>query len=180
MQLSPAWTLALLVLMSCQPEGGTPGAVAPASSNVTSEAPARRPVFADRTKEADYDHARATLAEILQAGARGIDSRQATELGFKCASLRGSEKSLASEQDPLVVRLVADIGKTCGFDLPVATAKVEILRIEARRKTEGPAVNVKGECLGLKLAIGDIGSVYLSNPDVVDLGGKYPTYCAEP
>ena len=150
--------------------------ITPATEAPTT-APAREPVFVDRTKQADYEKGRAALAEITQALAAGVDARATTELGFRCASLRDKEKSLASETDPLVGRFIADVEKTCGLDVPLASARAEIREIEAKRAQDASA-SVRGECLGLKLAVGDIGPAYADNPDVVEVGGKYATYCS--
>ncbi len=161
-----------MLVLSCQ-EGARPATDAPGSAGAGT---AREPVFADRTKEADYKEARRRLFAILAAGQRGIDPKQGAELGFECASLRTPEKSLAGEQDPLIQRLVADIEKTCAFDLPLATAKAELLVIVKKKKADASA-STRSECLGMQIALGDIGGVYASNPDVVEVGGKYATYC---
>jgi hypothetical protein len=177
------WVLPLLCSLvlasaaSCYELPEEAGAKDPATQPSAQPA-AREPTFADRSKRDDFDRARASLAELQRVLATGLDSRQTSALGFQCASLRSLQKSLLSESDPLVGRVVADIEKACGFDVPLASAQVEIAQIEAKRKADGPSANVKGECLGLKLAIGDIGSAYSSNPEVADIGGKFAAYCS--
>jgi hypothetical protein len=53
---------------------------------------------------------------------------------------------------------------------------MEIDRIEKKRR-EDPSANVKRECIGLKLALGDIGPQYADNPMMGELAGKYATLC---
>jgi hypothetical protein len=164
--------VAFAAVAACQPEESVAGAASPETQ------PAREPVFSDRTKQADYDHAVAAVADVRRALAGGLDPRATTELGFRCASLRTQEKGLATESDPLVGRVIADIEKTCGLDVPLASARVEIAQIERKRAEDGHA-SIRGECLGLKLAIGDVGAPYASNPDVADVGGKFAQYCGD-
>jgi hypothetical protein len=100
----------------------------------------------------------------------------ATDLGFKCAGLRDVQKSLTGEHDPLVWRLVSRIDKTCNLDVPLACAQFEIQRIETKRAAD-PHAELRGECAALKLAIGDTGTRYLQNPQMVDIVGKDLSYC---
>ena len=55
------------------------------------------------------------------------------DLGFKCADLRQIQKELSAERDPIVWQLRARIGKTCGFDAPIASALMAIADIEKKR-----------------------------------------------
>jgi hypothetical protein len=101
----------------------------------------------------------------------------ATDLGYRCSDLRAVQQALAEERDPIVWRMRSDIDKTCGFDVPIASALFEIDRIEKKRAAGD--TNIKGQCLGLRLAIGDIGRAYLENPAVVSAGGKMVSYCEQ-
>ena len=143
-------------------------------------APPREPTFTESARRADYDRGLEILAAIRKHAGSEMTLELTTELSFKCADLRGIEKSLAKESDPLVSRLVADIEKMCGLDVPLAAAQLEIAIIEDMQKrahAAGETVDVKRECVGLKIAIGDFGAQYTSNPDVVTVGGKYATLC---
>ena len=144
--------------------------------------PAREPEFAEHTKRADYDRGRKILAEMRAHTGSEMTLSLASELGFKCADLRGVQRSLSRERDPLVSRVIADIEKMCGLDVPLATAQLEAESIEAKRKRSANAggaerPDVKRECKGLEIALGAIGAQYTSNPDVVAVGGKYAEYC---
>jgi hypothetical protein len=135
----------------------------------------RAPVFADRTKQVTYDHGKARLGTIRTILlSPGLSPAQATELGFECASLRSDRNAVAAEQDPIVVRFVADVDKACGLDVPLAAAYAELRAIDAKRASGG---SLKSECLGLKVALGDFAPKYLSNPQVTEVGGKYATWC---
>jgi len=136
---------------------------------------ARAPVFADRTKQVTYDHGKARLGTIRTILlSPGLSPAQTAELGFECASLRSDRDAVAAEQDPIVVRFVADVDKTCGLDVPLATAYAELRAIDAKRVS---GASLKSECLGLKVALGDFAPKYLSNPEVTEVGGKYATFC---
>lgn len=106
---------------------------------------------------------------------RSLSPAQATQLGFECASLRSDQSAVAKEPDPLVLRLVADVDKTCGLDVPLAAAYAELRAIDAKRAAGG---GWRSECLGLKVALGDFAPKYLSNPQVTEVGGKYATWCS--
>lgn len=162
--------LATLALVACNE---APPPAAPS-------APQREPEFADATKRADYDRGREILAAMRKLAGSDMTLELTTDLNFKCADLRGVQKSLAKESDPLVSRVIADIEKMCGLDVPLAAAQLEVALIEEKQKrahAAGETVDVKRECLGLKIAIGDLGAQYTSNPDVVAVGGKYATLC---
>jgi hypothetical protein len=136
---------------------------------------ARNPVFTDRSKQTNFDHGKARLGTIRTILlSPGLIPAQATELGFECASLRADRNAVSAEQDPIVVRFVADVDKTCGLDVPLAAAYAELRAIDAKR---GSGSSLKSECLGLKVAIGDFAPKYLSNPQVTEVGGKYATWC---
>jgi hypothetical protein len=144
-----------------------------ASTTVTSGT--RMPTFADRTKQVPFERGRARLDSIRTTLlSSGLSVAQTTQLGFECASLRSEQKALAGEPDPLVIRFIADVGKTCGLDVPLAASYVELHAIEAKRQANA---SVKSECFGLKVALGDFSAEYLSNPDVSAVGGRFATYC---
>jgi hypothetical protein len=103
-----------------------------------------------------------------------LSPARATELGFECASVRSDQRALETEPDPLVSRFIADVDKTCGLDVPLATAYSELRAIDAKRSS---GASVKSECLGLKIAIGDFAPKYTSNPAVAQVGGRYATLC---
>lgn len=174
--VSLAAVIALVALASTSACNESPPPAVPAG-------PAREPEFAEHTKRADYDRGRKILAEMRAHTGSEMTLSLASELGFKCADLRGVQKSLAHERDPLVSRVIADIEKMCGLDVPLATAQLEAESIEAKRKRSASAggaerPDVKRECKGLEMAIGAIGAQYTSNPDVVAVGGKYAEYCS--
>jgi hypothetical protein len=171
--------VATIALVSSVFLGACEGSDAPprdASRPPPRAAAAREPVFAVPSKKSDYDRARAIFREI--DGLRGATMTEAlaTELAFKCSNLRAAQTSLAGERDPIVWRVRSDIDKTCGFDVPLASALFEIDRIEKKR-AGAPDASLKSECLGLRLAIGDIGSAYIENPAVTQVGGKFSAYC---
>jgi hypothetical protein len=141
-----------------------------------SRAKEREPVFAVAAKKDDYERGRRGLGAIDAMRGSTVTEAMATDLGYKCADLRSIDRSLAGEHDPLVWRLRTDIEKTCDLDVPLVSAMFEIDRIEKKRARE-PGASLRGECLGLKLAIGDIGSSFVENPAVVAVGGKFSTYC---
>jgi|HubBroStandDraft_1064217.scaffolds.fasta_scaffold374688_1 hypothetical protein len=149
----------------------------PESSASVAASPAvqRAPVFVDRTKQVPFDRGRARLGTIRTVLLTpGLTPAQTTGLGFECASLRSDQLAVAKEQDPIVVRFVADVDKLCGLDVPLAAAYAELRAIDAKRAAGG---NLHSECLGLKVALGDFAPKYLSNPAVATIGGKYATYC---
>jgi hypothetical protein len=100
----------------------------------------------------------------------------ATELGFKCADLRQLRRSLETEPDPVVWRLRSDIERTCAFDVPIASALLEIDLIK-RTRAGDPTANVDGECRALKVAIDDLGTAYIGNPKSSDIIAEELTYC---
>jgi hypothetical protein len=159
----------LLVAVACEPPVA---ATQPPASGQDS----REPVFSSAKSKAIYDRGAAGLAGLDALRGTPMTAAFATDLGFKCAGLRDVQKSLGGEQDPLVLRLTSRIDKTCNFDVPLASALFEIQRIESKRAGE-PGADMKPECAGLRLAIGDLGSRYLENPKVVDVIGKDLTYC---
>jgi hypothetical protein len=157
-------------------------ACADAPPPATPTAPLREPEFADHTKRAEFDRGRKILAEMRASTGHEMTLSLASELGFKCADLRGVKKSLAAEKDPLVSRVIADVDKMCGLDVPLATAQLEVQTIEEKRRRSANAggaerPDVKRECKGLEIALGEMGAQYTSNPDVVEVGGKYAEYC---
>jgi hypothetical protein len=139
----------------------------------------REPVFATPRSKAVYERGVNGLAALDAQRGTAMTASFATDLGFRCAGLRDQQKMLASEQDPLALRLVSRIDKTCNFDVPLASALFEIERIDHKRASD-PGAELKSECAGLRLAIGDFGSRYLENPKVVDVIGKDLGYCGAP
>jgi len=138
------------LLGACEPPPApaTPAAPAPAAAPSTA---ARAPVFTDRKKQATYERAAGRLESIRAALlSPNLDEAKTTELGFECASLRADKDALATETDPAVRRLIGDVTRMCGMDVPLATAYVELHAIEIKRLSNG---NVKNECFGLKVAM---------------------------
>ena len=72
---------------------------------------------------------------------------------------------------------MARIDKTCGFDVPVASASFEVALIR-KTQADSPGASIKSECAGLHLAIADIGTAYLENPKVVGLIADEATFCS--
>jgi hypothetical protein len=152
-------------------------------------APTASPARVDETREPTFVRQESkTVYERGVSGLAGLDALRgtsmsyafATDLGFRCAGLRDVQKGLAREQDPLVLRLLARIDKTCNFDVPLASALFDIERIEHKRAADpgaDPRSTLRAECAGLRLAIGDFGTRYLENPKVVDVIGKDLAYC---
>jgi hypothetical protein len=160
--------IAALALAACEPTE--------TAKHPKSRAKGREPAFTVASKKDDYERGRLGLGAIDALRGSTMTEAMATDLGYKCADLRSIDRSLASEHDPLVWRLRTDIEKTCDLDVPLVSALFEIDRIEKKRAKE-PDANLRGECLGLRLAIGDIGSSFVENPAVVDVGGKFARYC---
>ena len=161
---------------------GSLGRLAGASGSGSSPAAAatvplsvRMPVFVDRTKQVPFERGRARLESIKSTMlSTSLAEAQTTMLGFECASLRAEQKSVANEPDPVVVRFIADVERACGLDVPLATSYVELRAIALKQKEHG---SVKSECFGLKVAIGDFGAQYTSNPQVAEVGGKFAALC---
>jgi hypothetical protein len=152
----------------------------PATARGPSPVPdSREPVFASPRSKTVYERGVSGLAALDALRGTAMTASFATDLGFRCAGLRDQQKSLAGEQDPLVLRLVSRIDKTCNFDVPLASALFELERIDNKRSTD-PGADLKSECAGLRLAIGDFGSRYLENPKVVDVIGRDLTDCGAP
>jgi hypothetical protein len=141
------------------------------------QATRRDPVFANRANKPDYDRALAAMRAMNALRGTEMTDALATKLGFECADLKEAARKLSSEHDPAVWHLRSDIDRTCNFDVPVATARLELQNIE-RKRAGNSAASVERECASLKLAIGDAGSGYLQNPAVLELGDKYLTYCS--
>ncbi|HEY8042392.1 MAG TPA: hypothetical protein VIF15_21460 [Polyangiaceae bacterium] len=179
MKLLPFGLVALSwVAVACEPSTTArhPSHAAPHPAAAASSEPGREPTFASSRSRADYDRGVDGLAAL--DGLRGtvMSEAFATDLGFRCAGLRDVPKALAGERDPLVWRLVTRIDKTCNLDVPLACALFAIQRIEKRRAAE-PGADLRSECAALKLAIGDVGTKYLQNPQMVDIVGKDLDYC---
>jgi hypothetical protein len=178
------WPRALPLLFACfSLVGAFSVACEPAESPAGSQArqraaeeDRREPTLDVPQHKATYDRGVTGLAAMDQLRGSPMSPSFANDLGFKCAGLRDVAKALAGERDPLVVRLVSRIDKTCSYDVPLASALFELREIEARRRDD-PGADVKKECVGLKLAIGDFGSAYLENPRVVDIIGKDLSFC---
>ena len=166
----------LLVLLALAPGCDEPPVhtVTPASAAAVPLS-VRMPVFADRMKQVPFERGRARLESIRATLlSPSLASAQTTMLGFECASLRAEQKALATEADPVVIRFIADVERTCGLDVPLATAYAEIRSIALKRQSHA---SVKSECFGLKVAIGDFGAQYTSNPQVAEVGGKFAAWC---
>jgi len=142
----------------------------------TARGPGREPVFANPRKKADYDRGVAGMRAIDALRGHRMDDAMATDLEFKCATLRDVQTQLATERDPIVWRLRTTIDKTCRYDVPLACALFAIDRME-RKRAGDPSADLKGDCNGLRIALGDVGSGYLENPPVVDAGAKFLSYC---
>lgn len=123
-----------------------------------------------------YDRAVEEMRAIDALRGSAMTDALATDLGFKCADLKDLRKSLEAETDPIVWRLRTDIEKTCGFDVPIASALFEIARIQKKRAVDLGA-GVEGECRALKLALADLGTAYVANPAAVEVIGKDLAYC---
>jgi hypothetical protein len=133
-------------------------------------------VFADRTKQAPFERGVKRLEGIRSALlSPTLGEAQTTELGFECASLRADKDAVASETDPIVRRFIADVGRMCGFDVPLATAYVELHAIEVKRLSNG---SVKSECFGLRVAMKDFGPAYKENPQVTEVAAKFTAWCS--
>jgi len=154
-------------LGGCEPEP-PPKAAAPG--------PEREVVLADPRHRVAFDRARDGIRAMKSLFGTAMTPNLATDLQFKCADLKGARATLEHEDDPLVQRVRADVDVLCGLEVPVASARLEIARIEEKKENDY-AANVKRECTGLKLALGDLGPQYATNPLVVDLGAKFATLC---
>ncbi len=164
----------LAAAAACDTPPATPVTQAASSAKVAPSG-VRTPVFADRLKQATFERGSARLKSIRDALlSPTLSSAQTTELGFECASLRADQKALAAEPDPIVGRLIADIDRTCGLDVPLAASYVELHGIETKRASHD---SVKSDCFGLKVALGDFGRPYLSNPLVTEVAGKFAAWC---
>jgi hypothetical protein len=152
------------------------GCDAPPSHAPSANVPDRPVVLRNPSHRAAYERARDGVRSMKSQFGTVMTPEFVTELGFRCADLRGDARALASEDDPLVQRAKADVELLCGLEVPVASARMEIDRIEKKRR-EDPRATLKRECIGLKLALGDIGSQYADNPMMGELAGKYATLC---
>jgi hypothetical protein len=170
----------LLVVLSawvaaCDPPPATPSARAPSAPAPAASSGSRMPVFVDRKKQTPFERGRARLLTIRDALlSPSLSEAKTTELGFECASLGAERLALAAETDPLVDRFRADAQRTCGLDVPLATAYVELHAIELKRLSNG---GVKTECFGLKVALRDFAAEYVDNPTVTEIKGKYDAWC---
>lgn len=160
-----------VVLGGCEPSGAARG-----PSSQAQRAPGRDPVFANPRKKADYDRGLAGMRAIDAYRGHRMDDAMATDLEFRCATLREVQAQLATERDPIVWRLRSTIDKTCRYDVPLASALFAIDRMASKRAHD-PGADLKGDCNGLRIALGDVGSGYVENPPVVDAGSKYLAYC---
>ncbi len=168
----------LLGLLGCESQGslGAHPQTGGVSAHAQDAQDAREPAFASPRSRPVYERAAVDLAAMNALRGTPMTEGFATDLGFKCSALREAQKGLAGEHDPLVSALVARIDKTCNFDVPLASALFELQRIQAKRAAD-PGADLKHECAGLRLAIGDVGSRYVENPRVVDVIGKDLSYC---
>jgi hypothetical protein len=164
--------LTIAFALGCEPSDQA-GAARP-----TAKARGREPQFTVPADKAVYARGRAGMAAIDALRGSVMTESLATDLGYKCADLRSVRQALAAERDPIVWQLRSAIDKTCGLDVPLASALFEIDRIEKKRAAGGEP-SIKGECMGLRLAIGDVGQAYLDNPAVLDAGGKMAVYCPD-
>jgi hypothetical protein len=139
-------------------------------------APARAPTFTSQRSKPIYDQAVQGMRAIDTMRGSPMTEALATDLGFKCADLEQLRKALEPEPDPVVWRLRTDIEKTCKFDVPLASALLEIDRIQKKRAGD-PNAGIDGECRALKLAIADLGTGFIGNPVASDVLGKELTYC---
>ena len=162
---------AAALLGGCEPPESAKGPSSQAQS-----APGREPVFADRRKKADYDRGVAGMRAIDAYRGHRMDDAMATDLELQCATLRDVQTQLGTERDPIVWRLRSTIDKTCRYDVPLACALFAIDRMTTKRARD-PSADLKGDCNGLRIALGDIGGGYLENPPVVDAGGKLLSFC---
>lgn len=153
---------------SCEPSQ-------PARSNKHA-APSRAPTFASQRSKPIYDQALAGMRAIDTLRGAPMTRALATDLGFKCADLQEARRSLEAEPDPVVWRLRSDIERTCAFDVPIASAFLEIDLIQ-RKRADDPTANVDGECRALKVAIDDLGTAYIGNPNSSDVIAKDLAYC---
>jgi hypothetical protein len=172
----PRWSLlALSFLAAACDTPPTPASAANAAGSAHVPVAVRMPVFVDRMKQVPFERGRARMESIRASLlSPSLSQAQTTALGFECASLRAEQLALAKETDPLLARFRADVDKTCGLDVPLATAYAELRSIEQKRQSH---LNVKSDCLGLKVALGDFGAQYTSNPMVAEIGGKFATFC---
>jgi hypothetical protein len=159
--------LAAVLLAACEPEA-PPKAAAPT--------PEREVVLTNPQLRPAFERARDAVRAMKALFGKPMTPELATDLQFKCADMKGAKAKLEREDDPIVQRVRADVDLLCGLEVPVASAKMEIARIEQKKKEDSDA-NVKRECTGLKLALGDLGPQYATNPLVVDLGAKFATLC---
>jgi hypothetical protein len=174
--LTKAGILASLQKLAAEDSGKKPAPNVAPRAAVPASVGGRMPVFADRMKQVPFERGRARLESIRETLLSPTPtSGQLTALGFECATLRAEQRALATEADPIVIRFVADVEKTCGLDVPLAASYVELHAIEAKRLAHD---SVKSECLGLKVALGDFGPQYVSNPVVSEVGGKFAAWCS--
>jgi len=185
--VSPARWVALLVIaatsLACDPPpttartvSGTRAGTTTGGSTARAAAATRPPTFVSRQSQPLYERALEGMRAIDSMRGSAMTEALATDLGFKCADLKDLRGRLQSEPDPQVWRLRASIEKTCGYDVPIASALLELDRIQKKRAADATA-DVSGECRILKLALADLGSGYLANPTASDVIGKDSMYC---
>ena len=183
----PARWVALLGIaatsLACEPlpatgrtaSGARAGATTTAST-ARGAATTRPPTFVSRQSEPFYQRALDGMRAIDAMRGSAMTEALATDLGFKCADLKDLRGRLQSEPDPQVWRLRASIEKTCGYDVPIASALLELDVIQKRRAADATA-DVTAPCRLLKLALADLGTGYLANPTASDVIGKDSMYC---
>ena len=136
----------------------------------------RTPTFASQRSKPIYEQAVAAMRAMDALRGSPVTEAVATDLGFKCADLKELGKQLEAEPDPIIWRLRSDIDRTCNFDVPLASALVEIALIQKKQASD-PGADIDGECRGLKIAIADLGTAYIGNPQSSDVIAKDLTYC---
>jgi hypothetical protein len=155
------------------PARTTPAA---STSSASPGAPARQPTFASQRSKPIYEQAVAGMRAIDALRGAPMTESLATDLGFKCADLKQLRKDLEPEPDAVIWRLRNDIERTCGFDVPLASALLEIAAIQKKRAAD-PTAPVDIECRALQRAIDDLGAAYIGNDSTSDVIAKDTTYC---
>jgi hypothetical protein len=158
------------------PTRTTAGTTTTTAGIARGSASTRAPTFASRQSQPLYERALEGMRAIDSMRGSAMTEALATDLGFKCADLKDLRGRLQAEPDPQVWRLRSSIDKTCGYDVPIASALLELDRIQKKRAADATA-DLSAECRILKLALADLGTGYLANPTASDVIGKDSMYC---
>ena len=168
-------TLGLVLLVgACKskptvPAGPQGGTAATGEAGATQEGPSAL----DSAQQYLLESGQRDIREAKEALGRGEDPK------FKCVAVNTAATKLRTADDPAAKAFVREADQSCGFEIPLAWAQLNVGRMDKVRK-ERPTETFLTECVDVSMALDDLGLKHGEDAEVMEIKKRYDALCETP